>query len=77
MAMEVDVDRASGAIRVQRVAHVHDCGLIINPDALKGQIEGNIGRRVAHAVRGSRARPRERAQPRLGEFPDPALRRRA
>ena len=40
--MEVDVDRSSGAIRVHRVACAHDCGLIINPDALKMQIEGNI-----------------------------------
>ncbi len=42
MAMEVDVDRASGAIKVRRVACAHDCGLVINPDALKAQIEGNI-----------------------------------
>jgi len=42
MAMEVDVDRASGAIKVRRVACAHDCGLVINPDGLKAQIEGNI-----------------------------------
>jgi len=42
MAMEVEVDRTSGAIRVRRVGCAHDCGLVINPDALKGQIEGAI-----------------------------------
>jgi CO/xanthine dehydrogenase Mo-binding subunit len=42
MAMEVDVDRATGAIHVRRVACAHDCGLVINPDALRSQIEGNI-----------------------------------
>jgi nicotinate dehydrogenase subunit B len=42
MAMEVDVDKASGAIRVRRVACAHDCGLVINPGTLKAQIEGNI-----------------------------------
>jgi len=42
MAIEVDVDKASGAIRVRRVACAHDCGLVINPAALKAQIEGNI-----------------------------------
>jgi CO/xanthine dehydrogenase Mo-binding subunit len=42
MAIEADVDKASGAIRVRRVACAHDCGLIINPAALKAQIEGNI-----------------------------------
>ena len=42
MAMEVDVERSTGAIRVRRVACAHDCGLIINPDALRAQIEGSI-----------------------------------
>jgi CO/xanthine dehydrogenase Mo-binding subunit len=42
MAMEVDVDRASGAIRVRRVACAHDCGLVINPDGVKAQVEGNV-----------------------------------
>jgi len=42
VAMEAEVDKASGAIRVRRVACAHDCGLIINPDALRLQIEGNI-----------------------------------
>ena len=42
MAIEADVDKASGAIRVRRVACAHDCGLIINPAALKTQIEGNM-----------------------------------
>lgn len=41
-AMEVEVDKASGSIRVRRVACAHDCGLVINPDALKNQIEGAI-----------------------------------
>jgi CO/xanthine dehydrogenase Mo-binding subunit len=42
MAIEVDVERATGKIRVKRVACAHDCGLVINPDALRAQIEGNI-----------------------------------
>jgi CO/xanthine dehydrogenase Mo-binding subunit len=42
MAMEAEVERSSGAIRVRRVACAHDCGLVINPDALSAQIEGNI-----------------------------------
>src|SRR5215468_5493736 len=39
---DVEVDRASGAIRVTRVTMTHDCGQIINPDGLRNQIEGNI-----------------------------------
>jgi len=42
MAMEAEVERSSGAIRVRRVACAHDCGLVINPDALRAQIEGSI-----------------------------------
>ena len=42
IAMEADIDKASGAIRVRRVACAHDCGLVINPGALAVQIEGNI-----------------------------------
>jgi CO/xanthine dehydrogenase Mo-binding subunit len=41
-AIEAEVDRGSGAIRVRRVACAHDCGLVINPDALRQQIEGCI-----------------------------------
>jgi CO/xanthine dehydrogenase Mo-binding subunit len=42
MAIEAEVARATGAIRVHRVACAHDCGLIVNPDALRQQIEGCI-----------------------------------
>ncbi len=42
IGMEVAVDRRSGEIRVKRVVCAHDCGLVINPDALANQVEGNI-----------------------------------
>jgi CO/xanthine dehydrogenase Mo-binding subunit len=42
MAMEVEVDRSTGAIAVRRVCCAHDCGLMINPDAVRAQVEGNI-----------------------------------
>ena len=42
MAMEVEVDKRSGTIRVRRVGCAHDCGLVINPDAVRLQIEGSI-----------------------------------
>ena len=42
IGMEVQVDRGTGEIRVQRVACAHDCGLMINPDAVRAQVEGNI-----------------------------------
>jgi CO/xanthine dehydrogenase Mo-binding subunit len=50
IAMEADVDKASGAIRVRRVACAHDCGLVINPSALTAQIEGNILQTLSRAL---------------------------
>lgn len=42
MGMEVAVERATGRIKVERVACAHDCGQMINPDGVKAQIEGSI-----------------------------------
>jgi CO/xanthine dehydrogenase Mo-binding subunit len=39
---EVEVTMATGVVWVRRVVVAHDCGLIINPDGLKNQIEGNV-----------------------------------
>ena len=39
---EVDVDRATGIIKVPRAFAVADAGLIINPDGLINQIEGGV-----------------------------------
>jgi nicotinate dehydrogenase subunit B len=40
--VEVEVTTATGAVWVRRVVIAHDCGLIINPDGLRNQIEGNV-----------------------------------
>jgi xanthine dehydrogenase molybdopterin-binding subunit B len=40
--LDLSVDRESGAIKVGRVVVAHDCGLVINPDGLKNQVEGNV-----------------------------------
>jgi CO/xanthine dehydrogenase Mo-binding subunit len=42
MAMEVAVERATGVVRVARVVCAQDCGLMINPDNVASQLEGNI-----------------------------------
>src|SRR5262249_55350996 len=47
---EVEVDRASGTIRVPKFYVVHDCGQIINPDGLKNQIEGNVIQTVSRTL---------------------------
>lgn len=39
---EVCVDMDTGAVRVERLVAVHDVGRAINPDIVKGQIEGGV-----------------------------------
>jgi nicotinate dehydrogenase subunit B len=50
LAMEVEVDTATGKISVRRIACAHDCGLVVNPDALKNQIEGCIVQTLSRAL---------------------------
>jgi CO/xanthine dehydrogenase Mo-binding subunit len=47
----VQVDTTSGAVRVKRIIVAHDCGLIINPDGLKNQIEGNTIQSLSRALK--------------------------
>jgi nicotinate dehydrogenase subunit B len=47
---EVEVDKSNGNVTVKRFVLSHDCGLIINPDGLKNQIEGNIVQGVSRAL---------------------------
>jgi nicotinate dehydrogenase subunit B len=42
MVADVEVDRASGKVRVPQVWAAADSGLIVNPDGLRNQIEGGI-----------------------------------
>jgi len=50
IAMEVAVNPASGNIQVRRVTCAHDCGLIVNPDGLRNQVEGCILQTLSRAL---------------------------
>ncbi len=39
---EVSVDESSGEVNVHKVDCAVDCGLVVNPDGAKAQIEGNV-----------------------------------
>jgi isoquinoline 1-oxidoreductase subunit beta len=39
---EVEVDTASGAVRVTRLVCAHDCGRVIDADGVRAQCEGNL-----------------------------------
>jgi CO/xanthine dehydrogenase Mo-binding subunit len=47
---DVEVERSSGIVTVKKVTMGHDCGLIINPDGLKFQIEANVMQGVSRAL---------------------------
>lgn len=48
---EVHVNTSTGAIRVTRVVVAHDGGLIINPDGLRHQIEGNVIQSISRTLK--------------------------
>ena len=48
---EVQVEQNTGVVRVKRVVIAHDCGLIINPDGVKNQIEGNVIQSLSRALK--------------------------
>jgi nicotinate dehydrogenase subunit B len=58
--VDVEVNRGAGTIRVPRVWVAHDCGLIVNPDGLRNQIEGAtiqaISRTLKEQVKWDRTR---------------------
>jgi CO/xanthine dehydrogenase Mo-binding subunit len=47
----VEANRSSGALRVTRVVVAHDCGLVINPDGVRAQIEGNVIQTVSRTLK--------------------------
>src|SRR5579871_4649567 len=48
---EVDVDRATGKVRVKRLVCAHDCGLIVNPSALRSTISANLVQATGRALK--------------------------
>jgi carbon-monoxide dehydrogenase large subunit len=46
----VEVDRATGEVRFLRYAAVHDCGHVINPTLLAGQVHGAIAQGIGPAL---------------------------
>jgi carbon-monoxide dehydrogenase large subunit len=47
---EVEVDRDTGAVRLKRFVAVHDCGPMINPMIVRGQIQGGITQGIGQAL---------------------------
>ena len=48
---EVAVNRKTGVVRVERAIIAQDCGLIVNPGAVRNQIEGGIIQSISRALK--------------------------
>jgi CO/xanthine dehydrogenase Mo-binding subunit len=49
-AAEVEVNKSTGQVIVKRVVCAHDCGLMVNPDGVRNQVEGNVIQGVSRAL---------------------------
>ena len=68
---EVEVDKTTGKILVKRVVLAHDCGLIVNPDGLSNQIQGNVIQGVSRTLMEEvKFDANGRKEPRLEKLPD-------
>jgi 4-hydroxybenzoyl-CoA reductase subunit alpha len=47
---EVQVDRETGIVEVQKIFTAHDCGTPINPQSVEGQLEGSIHMGLGYAL---------------------------
>jgi carbon-monoxide dehydrogenase large subunit len=65
----VEIDRDTGALKVVRYVAVHDCGRIINPRLLEGQVYGAIAQGLGQAL-GERMYYSPEGQPLTGSLLD-------
>jgi 4-hydroxybenzoyl-CoA reductase subunit alpha len=47
---EVEVDRETGLVEVKKMTTAHDCGTVINPMSVEGQLEGSVHMGLGYAL---------------------------
>ncbi len=47
---DVEVNKTTGQVAVKRIVCSHDCGLMVNPDGVMNQVEGNVIQGVSRAM---------------------------
>jgi carbon-monoxide dehydrogenase large subunit len=68
----IEIDRSTGAVHFLRYAAVHDCGRVINPTLLAGQVHGAIAQGIGPALAEAMVYTPE-GQPLTGSFLDYAI----
>lgn len=48
---QVAVEAATDKVRVERLVVAHDCGLVVNPDGVRHQVEGNVIQSLSRALK--------------------------
>ncbi len=48
--VEVEVDKETGVVQVKKIWTAHDCGTVINPKSVEGQLEGSIHMGLGYAL---------------------------
>jgi carbon-monoxide dehydrogenase large subunit len=71
-AVVVEIDRETGAVSILRYVGIHDCGRIINPRLVEGQILGGIAQGIGQALSESMVYSPE-GQPLTGSLLDYAI----
>ncbi|GGM22708.1 aldehyde dehydrogenase [Pseudomonas asuensis] len=51
VAVVADVAVSLAGVRINRITVAHDCGLIVNPDGVRNQIEGNVIQATARTLK--------------------------
>jgi isoquinoline 1-oxidoreductase beta subunit len=49
--VEAEVDPATGKVRVRKVTSAVDCGIVVNPDGVRAQIEGSLLFGISNALK--------------------------
>jgi carbon-monoxide dehydrogenase large subunit len=73
MVCEVEVDAETGAVRVDRLTEVADCGTVVNPRLLAGQVHGGIVHGLGNALMEEAVYDEESGQLLSGTLMDYAL----
>lgn len=71
-ACVVEVDRETGRVRIRRYVAVDDCGTVINPVIVDGQVHGGVAQGIGQALF-EHARYDDRGQPLTGTLMDYAV----
>jgi CO/xanthine dehydrogenase Mo-binding subunit len=50
MVADIEIERATGRVRVRKWTVAHDCGQIVNPDLVRQTIEGNVMQSTSRAL---------------------------